>query len=123
MNVRLKKLLYGLNDTFWLVPGLLVLGGISLALALVELDHSGVIPQALIDSRWLYSGGATGARTLLGSIASSTISTAGTIFSITIAAPLAGGRADGPAPSAELHPRPRETRSRSASSSAPSPIP
>ncbi len=86
MKARLQKLVYGLIDTFWLVPGLLVLGGTALALALVQVDRSGIIPQALIESQWLYSGGATGARTLLGSVASSTISTAGTIFSITIAA-------------------------------------
>ena len=35
---------------------------------------------------WLYNGGSTGARTLLGAVASSTISVAGTVFSITIAA-------------------------------------
>lgn len=34
---------------------------------------------------WLYSGGETGARTLLGAVASSTIGVAGTVFSITIA--------------------------------------
>ena len=52
----------------------------------VSLDRSGVVPQWLIDSAWLYSGGATGARTLLGAVASSTIGVAGTVFSITIAA-------------------------------------
>jgi uncharacterized membrane protein len=86
LKARLQKLVYGLIDTFWLVPGLLVLGGAALALALIQIDRSGIIPQALVESQWLYSGGATGARTLLGSVASSTISTAGTIFSITIAA-------------------------------------
>jgi uncharacterized membrane protein len=86
VNVRLRKWLSALNGTFWVLPNLLALGGAVLALALIRLDRSGVIPQALIDSPWLYSGGATGARTLLGAIASSTISTAGTIFSITIAA-------------------------------------
>ncbi len=44
------------------------------------------MPQWLIDSPWLYNGGATGARTLLGAVASSTIGVAGTVFSITIAA-------------------------------------
>ena len=86
MNARLKKFLAALGDTFWVVPGLLALAGVALALVLVRLDHSGAISQAMIQSAWLYSGGATGARTLLGSVASSTISTAGTIFSITIAA-------------------------------------
>ena len=86
MNVRLRKLLGDLADVFWLVPGLMVLAGILAALLLVQLDRSGVIPQRLIAGPWLYSGGSTGARTLLGAVASSTIGVAGTVFSITIAA-------------------------------------
>ena len=44
------------------------------------------MPPALLQSAWLYNGGGTGARTLLGAVASSTIGVAGTVFSITIAA-------------------------------------
>lgn len=40
----------------------------------------------MLQSTWLYNGGATGARTLLGAVVSSTIGVAGTVFSITIAA-------------------------------------
>jgi uncharacterized membrane protein len=40
----------------------------------------------MLASAWLYNGGSTGARTLLGAVASSTIGVAGTVFSITIAA-------------------------------------
>ena len=58
----------------------------SLAVGLVSLDRSGIVPDWLIDSPWLYNGGGTGARTLLGAVASSTIGVAGTVFSITIAA-------------------------------------
>ena len=86
MTARLRKLLSALGDVFWILPGLMVLGGTLLALALVAVDHSGLVPQWLIASPWLYSGGGTGARTLLGAVASSTISVAGTVFSITIAA-------------------------------------
>ena len=57
-----------------------------LALVLVELDRSGLVPEWLTNSPWLYNGGATGARTLLGAVASSMIGVAGTVFSITIAA-------------------------------------
>ena len=84
MTARLRKLLSALGDVFWILPGLMVLGGTLLALALVAVDHSGLVPQWLIASPWLYSGGGTGARTLLGAVASSTISVAGTVFSITI---------------------------------------
>ena len=50
----------------------MVLAGILLVVGLVDLDRSGVVPAALIDSAWLYNGGGTGARTLLGDVASST---------------------------------------------------
>jgi uncharacterized membrane protein len=51
----------------------------------VAFDRSGIVPPWLLQN-WLYDGGATGARTLLGAVASSTIGVAGTVFSITIAA-------------------------------------
>ncbi len=86
MKARLRKLLSDLDETFWLLPATIVVVGILLALGLVHLDRSGAVPPWLIDSPWLYSGGGTGARTLLGAVASSTIGVAGTVFSITIAA-------------------------------------
>ena len=86
MNARVRQFFGKLRDTFWLLPATLVAAGIGLALLLVTLDRRGLVPQALIDSPWLYNGGGTGARTLLGAVASSTISVAGTVFSITIAA-------------------------------------
>ncbi len=86
MTAGLRKLLTVLGDTFWLLPGAMVLLGALGGLAMVAVDRSGVVPQRLIDSPWLYNGGASGARTLLGTVASSTIGVAGTVFSITIAA-------------------------------------
>ncbi len=86
MNARLRKLFSDLGETFWLLPAVMVAAGIVLAVGLIETDRSGAVPAWLINSRWLYNGGATGARTLLGSVASSTIGVAGTVFSITIAA-------------------------------------
>ena len=86
MTARLRKLLTDLGETFWLLPGVMVLAGIVAARLLVLVDRQGLVPPALADSGWLYDGGATGARTLLGTVASSTIGVAGTVFSITIAA-------------------------------------
>jgi len=83
---RLQKLLSDLTDAFWVVPGSMVIAGVIAGIGFVELDRSGLIPQSWLDSTWLYNGGATGARTLLGAVASSTIGVAGTVFSITIAA-------------------------------------
>ena len=86
MTARLRKLLTDLGETFWLLPGVMVLAGIVLARLLVLVDRRELVPAALAESGWLYDGGATGARTLLGAVASSTIGVAGTVFSITIAA-------------------------------------
>ena len=86
MKARLKRVGEILSETFWVLPGIMTLAGIILALALVYVDGSGMLPASLIDSAWLYNGGSTGARTLLGAVASSTIGVAGTVFSITIAA-------------------------------------
>lgn len=86
LTARIRKLLNDLSDTFWLVPGLMVLAGVLAAVGFVHLDRSGIVPQWLLDGPWFYNGGATGARTLLGAVASSTIGVAGTVFSITIAA-------------------------------------
>ena len=86
LNARLRQLLARSGETFWLVPAALVVGGILLGLGLIHLDRVGAMPRWLIDSPWLYNGDGTGARTLLGAVASSTIGVAGTVFSITIAA-------------------------------------
>jgi uncharacterized membrane protein len=86
LTARIRKFFSDLGDAFWLVPGLMVLGGILGAAGLVDIERNHLVPHWLIEDRWLYSGGATGARTLLGAVASSTIGVAGTVFSITIAA-------------------------------------
>jgi len=86
LTARIRKFLYDLAETFWLVPGLMVLAGVVGGIGLVQLEQrADIIPQWMLDA-WLYNGGATGARTLLGAVASSTIAVAGTVFSITIAA-------------------------------------
>lgn len=86
MMTSLRTLWTRLGDAFWTLPAALVLCGFALALSLIHVDRSGEVPEALLSSNWLYSGGVTGARTLLGAVASSTIGVAGTSFSITIAA-------------------------------------
>ncbi len=86
MRSNIRKWLGELSDAFWVVPGGLALVGVFAGIGFVELDRSGLLPKSLLASSWLYSGGATGARTLLGAVASSTIGVAGTVFSITIAA-------------------------------------
>ena len=82
----LYKLVAFLADKFWIIPGVMVCAGILGAIALIAVDRSGWLPVSLLQGNWLYNGGGTGARTLLGAVASSTIGVAGTVFSITIAA-------------------------------------
>jgi uncharacterized membrane protein len=84
MNAHLRKFLVSLSATFWLLPAATVLAGLSGGEGLVSLERAGRVPSWLLNG-WLYSGGESGARTLLGAVASSTIGVAGTIFSITIA--------------------------------------
>ena len=83
--VWLRQRAADINDSFWLRPALMVVAGISLAELFIGLDRKGVLPSGFA-SDWLYGGGETGARTLLGAVAGSTIAVAGTLFSITIAA-------------------------------------
>ena len=85
MRARLLKLLQDLADAFWVVPALLVVGGCLMAAGLVQIERAELTPDGFW-SAWIYGGGETGARTLLGAVASSSIGVAGTIFSITIAA-------------------------------------
>lgn len=84
MHARLRQLLERLNDSFWLRPTIIVAIGIAAAELLIDLDREDSQVSELLTG-WLYSGGETGARTLLGAVAGSTIAVAGTVFSITIA--------------------------------------
>jgi len=86
LKARFSKLLSDMGETFWLLPAAMVTLAIVLALGLVSLDKSVLVPNWTVNSPWLHSGGGTGARTLLGAVAASTIGVAGTVFSITIAA-------------------------------------
>lgn len=86
MTARIRKILSDLGEAFWLVPAALVAAGVVLALILVAIDREGGLPTWLPTGIWIYDGGATGARTLLGAVAGSTIGVAGTVFTITIAA-------------------------------------
>lgn len=85
MLVRLRALADRLASSFWPIPALLVALGILSGYGLVQFEHSALLPRTVLEN-WVYDGGASGARSLLSAIASSTITVAGTVFSITIAA-------------------------------------
>ena len=84
MRSQARQFLVDTAESFWLLPAALVALGLILGEGLVDLERSGLVSPWLLEG-WLYSGGGSGARTLLGAVASSTIGVAGTIFSITIA--------------------------------------
>jgi uncharacterized membrane protein len=73
---------YGMTSSFWFIPSVMVLGAIGLWFAMHVVDSS--LIHETVHFWWVYSGGLDGARSLLSSIAGSTITVAGTIFSITI---------------------------------------
>jgi uncharacterized membrane protein len=85
MRARLLRFFEDVADAFWVLPALIVFALGGLAVVAVDIQLFGRLPD-WIPSGLVYGGGDTGARTLLGAIASSTIGVAGTLFSITIAA-------------------------------------
>ncbi|WP_372727659.1 DUF2254 domain-containing protein [Nocardioides sp.] len=76
---RVRRLLYRALAPFWVVPTLWCLGAVAMGLAIpqIERDSPGALP-------FLFQGGASGARTVLSSIAGAMISVTGLVFSITI---------------------------------------
>ena len=82
---KLRQYFYHVRSTFWFVPGLIILGAIALAIGLIE--ASALVDQKTL-ARWplLFGAGAAGSRGLLAAIASSMITVAGVVFSITIVA-------------------------------------
>ena len=74
-----------LRASFWFVPGMIVLGAVGLASAMIWLDTS-VEPKFFDKWPLLFGAGADGARGLLTAVASSMITVAGVVFSITIVA-------------------------------------
>ncbi len=73
------------RTSFWFVPALIVLGAVGLATGLIALDGN---VELQLDKNWplLFGAGASGSRGLLTAVASSMITVAGVVFSITIVA-------------------------------------
>ena len=73
------------SGSFWFVPLLMAGGAIALAYASLALDRT-VTDRWLQAQSWVYTGGAEGATVMLGTIASSMITIAGVVFSMTLVA-------------------------------------
>lgn len=85
LNAKVGEIIEDVRGSYWFVPSLMALAGFAGGLALVYLD-------AVIGSEWLgrfewfYGSHPEGARSLLSTVAGSTITVAGVVFSITLAA-------------------------------------
>lgn len=74
-----------LHSSFWFIPGVMSVGAVALAFGTVALDRAK--SAAWRESfGFLYSGGAEGASTVLGTVAGSMITIAGVVFSMTLIA-------------------------------------
>lgn len=84
-SVRLVELAEAIRGSYWFLPGLMALAGVFAAIGLVLLD--GYIGDEWLGRfEWLTGNQPAGARAMLSGIASSTITVAGVVFSITLAA-------------------------------------
>jgi len=84
VKLKLLAIWRALRQSFWFVPGLMSLAAVALAFVMLTVDSlivgtGGTVP------RYLPSGDAAGARSILSTIAGSAITVAGVVFSITIA--------------------------------------
>ena len=74
-----------ITSSLWFVPSGMTVGAVVLSVIAVYADT--LVQPDIIDGVWsFYSGGAEGARELLSTVASSMITVAGVVFSITIVA-------------------------------------
>jgi uncharacterized membrane protein len=85
MKTRMMSWWQDLRSNYWALPGGMTFLAATMAILLPEVDAQRN-REIAHQTPWIYSGGADGARLVLGTIAASTITVAGTTFSITIAA-------------------------------------
>ncbi len=84
MKSFLSSFWEALRGSYWFVPSLMTAAAIVLSYGLLALDRR-LNFSSLTGYAWIYAGSASGARSVLSTVASSVITVAGTTFSITIA--------------------------------------
>ncbi len=72
-----------ISSSYWFLPSLLALGAIIFSAVTLHIDTN-INPKWARETAWIWAGGAEGARSVLATIASSTITVAGVVFSITV---------------------------------------
>lgn len=85
MITKLRHVWNETRSSFWFVPGVIVLAAVGLATVLITIDAN---VELNVEKKWplLFGAGAAGSRGLLTAVASSMITVAGVVFSITIVA-------------------------------------
>lgn len=73
-----------LRNSYWFIPSIMLIASAGLAWATINIDQVSNPEDLPVLGPFLYSGGTDGAREVLGTIASSMITVAGVVFSITI---------------------------------------
>ena len=85
LKARTLEIIEDIRSSYWFVPSLLAMLGFAAGLGLVYLDA--VVGDAWLGRfEWFYGSRPEGARSLLSTVAGSTITVAGVVFSITLAA-------------------------------------
>jgi uncharacterized membrane protein len=85
MSIRIQSILDELQSSLWFVPTLMVVFAIGLAVGLLQLDTA-LSPEE-IGLEWLaFGGGASAARSILGTIGGSMVGVVGVLFSVTVVA-------------------------------------
>jgi uncharacterized membrane protein len=82
MRTRIRNLWYSLSSSYWFIPLIMALTAIGFSYGLYVIDR--YLIAGRISSWWLYSGNLDGARTILTAIASSMMTIASIVFSISI---------------------------------------
>lgn len=83
---RLARQWYRLRESFWFLPGMIVLAATALAIVAIEADARFVSADALTAWPRMFAAGSSASRDLLAAVAGSMITVAGTVFSITLVA-------------------------------------
>lgn len=85
MKIRLRHLWYHVTASFWFIPSLVATTAIASSFGMIALD--GLLAKTMLQKfGWIYSGGPESSISVLSAIASSTVTVAGVVFSITVVA-------------------------------------
>ena len=85
MHARLRSWWYDIENSLWFLPAVLTAAAVILAFVTVQLDQTLLLDRRS-EVRWLFGGGAEGARGVLQAIAGTMITVTALVFSITVVA-------------------------------------